>query len=46
MVIAVLKGASREKLAALGDEPDDRILECAVTGHVIVTGDRAMLNLK
>jgi len=38
----------REKLAVLDDEPDNRILECAVTGHadVIVTGDRAMLNLK
>ena len=37
-----------EKLAVLDDEPDNRILECAVTGHadVIVTGDRAMLNLK
>jgi putative PIN family toxin of toxin-antitoxin system len=38
----------REKLAVLDDEPDNRILECAVTGHadIIVTGDRAMLNLK
>jgi putative PIN family toxin of toxin-antitoxin system len=38
----------REKLAVLDDEPDNRILECAVTAHadVIVTGDRAMLNLK
>jgi uncharacterized protein len=38
----------RKKLAALDDEPDNRILECAVTGHVdiIVTGDRAMLDLK
>ena len=38
----------RKKLAVLDDEPDNRILECAVTGHadVIVTGDRAMLNLK
>ena len=37
----------REKLTVLDDEPDNRILECAVTGHsdVIVTGDRAM-NLK
>jgi putative PIN family toxin of toxin-antitoxin system len=37
-----------EKLAVLDDEPDNRILECAVTGHadVIVTGDRAMLNIK
>ena len=38
----------RKKLAVLDDEPDNRILECAVTGHadVVVTGDRAMLNLK
>jgi putative PIN family toxin of toxin-antitoxin system len=38
----------REKLAVLGDEPDNRILECAVAGRadIIVTGDRAMLNLK
>ncbi len=38
----------RKKLTVLDDEPDNRILECAVTGHadVIVTGDRAMLNLK
>ncbi len=38
----------RKKLAVLDDEPDNRILECAGTGHadVIVTGDRAMLNLK
>jgi putative PIN family toxin of toxin-antitoxin system len=40
--------APRKTLAILGDEPDNRILECAATGHadVIVTGDRAMLNLK
>ena len=38
----------RKKLADLEDEPDNRILECAVIGHVdiIVTGDRAMLDLK
>ena len=38
----------RKKLAVLDDEPDNRILECAVTGHAdtIVTGDRAMLDLK
>jgi putative PIN family toxin of toxin-antitoxin system len=38
----------RKKLAILDYEPDNRILECAATGHadVIVTGDRAMLNLK
>lgn len=36
------------KLAVLADEPDNRILECAVTGdaNVIVTGDRGMLSLK
>jgi putative PIN family toxin of toxin-antitoxin system len=40
--------APRKKLKVLDDEPDNRILECAVTGHadVIVTGDRAMLNLQ
>ena len=38
----------RRKLAVLADEPDNRILECAVTGgaHVVVTGDKAMLALK
>lgn len=38
----------RKKLTVLDDEPDNRILECAVAGHadIIVTGDRAMLDLK
>jgi putative PIN family toxin of toxin-antitoxin system len=38
----------RKKLAILDDEPGNRILECAVTGHadIIVTGDRAMLDLR
>lgn len=38
----------RSKLAVLDDEPDNRILECAVTADagIIVTGDRAMLSLK
>ncbi len=38
----------RKKLAVLDDEPGNRILECAVTGHadMIVTGDRAMPDLK
>jgi len=38
----------RKKLTVLDDEPDNRILECAVTGlaDIIVTGDRAMLDLK
>jgi len=39
---------SRRKLAVLADEPDNRILECAVTGgaDAIVTGDKALLELK
>lgn len=34
----------KRKLAVLRDEPDNRILECAVAGRadVIVTGDQAM----
>lgn len=37
----------RRKLAVLADEPDNRVLECAVTGaaDAIVTGDKAFLNL-
>jgi putative PIN family toxin of toxin-antitoxin system len=37
----------RSRIDVLKDEPDNRILECAVTGHadLIVTGDRAMLAL-
>jgi len=37
----------KRTLSVLRDEPDNRILECAVTGHadVIVTGDQAMLAL-
>lgn len=40
--------APRKKLAVLEDEPDNRILECAVAGNadIVVTGDKAMLNLK
>ena len=40
--------APRRKLAVLDDEPDNRILECAAAADadIIVTGDRAMLNLK
>lgn len=36
-----------ESLAVLEDEPDNRILECALAGdaQTIVTGDRAMLAL-
>ena len=38
----------RNKLRVLHDEPDIRILECAIAGgaDVIVTGDRAMLSLR
>ena len=37
-----------ETLAVLSDEPDNRILECALAGaaEVIVTADRAMLALE
>jgi uncharacterized protein len=37
----------KRRLKVLNDEPDNRILECAVTAkaQVIVTGDRAMLDL-
>ncbi len=37
----------KHRTAVLDDEPDNRILECAVSGHaeMIVTGDRAMLKL-
>jgi len=37
----------RRKLAVLEDEPDNRILECAISGkaELIITGDRAMLKL-
>ncbi len=36
---------TRRKVTVLTDEPDNRILECAVAGRaeLIVTGDRAML---
>jgi putative PIN family toxin of toxin-antitoxin system len=38
---------SRRRIHALADEPDNRILECAVAARadLIVTGDRAMLRL-
>ncbi|HLB31274.1 MAG TPA: putative toxin-antitoxin system toxin component, PIN family [Gammaproteobacteria bacterium] len=37
----------RRRLKVLSDEPDNRILECAMTGRVdaIVTGDKALLAL-
>jgi uncharacterized protein len=36
------------KLHVVVDEPDNRILECAIAGHAdaIVTGDKALLALK
>jgi putative PIN family toxin of toxin-antitoxin system len=38
----------RRRLEVLTDDPDNRILECALTGDAdaIVTGDRAMLELR
>ncbi|MCE2999840.1 MAG: putative toxin-antitoxin system toxin component, PIN family [Betaproteobacteria bacterium] len=38
----------RQRLAVVADEPDNRILECAVAGNagVIVTGDKALLALR
>ena len=40
--------APRKRVAVLADDPDNRVLECAVAGRadVIVTGDRAMLKLR
>ncbi|MGB6554794.1 MAG: putative toxin-antitoxin system toxin component, PIN family [Candidatus Binataceae bacterium] len=37
----------RRRVTTLRDEPDNRILECAIAGRAdaIVTGDRAMLRL-
>ena len=37
----------KQKVNALEDEPDNRVLECALTGQadIVVTGDRAMLAL-
>ena len=37
----------RRRLRVVKDEPDNRILECALTGHaeVIVTGDHSLLAL-
>lgn len=38
----------RQRLHVVNDEPDNRILECAIAGHAdaIVTGDRALLALR
>ena len=40
--------APRRKLRVVKDDPDNRILECAVTGRAqaIVTGDKALLALE
>ncbi len=40
--------ATRQRLTLLKDDPDNRILECAVAGRadLIVTGDRELLDLK
>jgi len=38
----------RQKLRVVKDEPDNRVLECAVAGRadLIVTGDSALLELR
>jgi uncharacterized protein len=38
----------RQRLRVVKDDPDNRILECAVAGHadIIVSGDRALLALR
>lgn len=38
----------KEKIHILSDEPDNRVLECAIAGKadIIVTGDKAILRLK
>ena len=38
----------RRRIRVLRDEPDNRVLECAVAGKadVIVTGDKALLDLR
>jgi putative PIN family toxin of toxin-antitoxin system len=40
--------APKRRLRVVKDDPDNRILECAVAGRaeVIVTGDKALLELK
>ena len=40
--------APKQRLRVLKDEPDNRILECAVAGHAdaIITGDKMLLSLK
>jgi len=38
----------KERLEVIADDPDNRILECAVEGHAefIISGDKHLLNLK
>lgn len=45
-VAAIVK--SNRKIKVLKDEPDNRILDCAISGkaNLIVTGDKEMLRLK
>jgi putative PIN family toxin of toxin-antitoxin system len=40
--------ATKQRLRLLKDDPDNRILECAIAGRadLIVTGDRELLDLK
>jgi uncharacterized protein len=40
--------ATKRRLQLLKDDPDNRILECAIAGRaeLIVTGDRELLNLR
>jgi len=40
--------APQERLAVIADDPDNRILECAVTSQAdfIISGDKHLLNLK
>ncbi len=40
--------APKRRLRVVKDDPDNRILECAVTGRadIVVTGDKALLALK
>ena len=40
--------APRRRLRIVKDDPDNRIIECALAGHAdaIVTGDRALLALR
>jgi predicted nucleic acid-binding protein len=46
-VIGVSDRSRSSRISALKDGPDNRVLECAVSGRadVIVTGDKEMLRL-